>query len=486
MPEELVSDVSDASTDVSSEAPSSATDEESTPVQSADDKWNAIDFSAKEENEVEPVPAESAVEEEGAAAEVVDESTETVEEDELPELSAVESSDGVPLPLSRKIFREVEAKTLTRLRNPDAPVADVIQGFSEFHPQRWAEVEKTIGVEFVHKSAEDFPNEWLQAITGIEGLTVDQVKELVARPDVQTSAEVEPIDEIETYLTEFYGEDWKDPQKDHLLSADDVNAAKLARQLRILQDNNTANDSKQQTKIDALQKSLDEIMPQIEAVQTEQKLELERLEHQYYTTGVNDYRRAIEQRIMPKVFTEAGLDANENDSDAVKAVKDEIKSAFTSKYDENGGAEFDLYLSYQFPKREMLGKVVQRVDALLANEGKLKAQADKKASSPDDAARLRKEAASIRQQADTEQATLAVLHLEAARDFVKSKSALMAVLDENAQLQRQLGMNGRRVEIVGSASANGQTFVESLKDKTTDEKWNAENIFGTVNQGAAR
>jgi hypothetical protein len=75
------------------------------------------------------------------------------------------------------------------------------------------------------------------------------------------------------------------------------------------------------------------------------------------------------------------------------------------------------------------------------------------------------------------------MHKKAAAEFLKTLNAPMALLEENAQLQRQLGLNAGRIEITGSASAPGKTLREEVREKG-DDKWNVDFLQEKMSQGA--
>lgn len=458
-----------------------------TPELSGDERWEAIDLSAKLTPEVEE--AEEATETEdkpeatddddrdetedelSPSAPLPDEEAEASDiEDEEPDLADVTASEGKPTQLSRRKLREVEKNVINPFRDPETPINEVLHAFEQFHPTRTHELRQAI----VNESARQSPNEWVQALTGIPEITVEKVKELVEResqlPQVETANDTETIKE---YLTTYYGDSWQDPANDEALLVDDRKFIAAFRRQVELENTTKEKDSVWQQKFDSVQKELESLKPQIESFEQARQAEEARIVDTTYQNSVNEYRSKIEQKSLPKLFTDLNLTPNEADTDSVKEVKDFIKARFNPVYGE--ASDFDLYMTNEFSARETVGKIIHRVDNLLRNAAVAEAKA-KSSASQADAARHASDASALKNQALMEQDAMTVLARKAAQEFLSSShvAPVMKVLEENADLQRRLNANGR-VETIGSAALpNGNGWRDDLKE--SEDKWNPEFI----------
>jgi hypothetical protein len=461
MPEEIAEvtppaeSATDTPTDVS----------EATPAEPVD-KWD-VDFSAKEEvAEVEtPVtePEQTPVIEEAKAEEP------NAPEDE-PTPEEIEAAQGGPVRLGRAQLREVESKVITPLRDPSIPIADVRQAIAQFQPERMRELEQTI----VDESVERYPDKWLEAVTGIEGLTVDKVKNWHENPQAEKPT-TESSDDLGSYLSEFYGDNWKDPAYHAQMDKEDARLANIA--IRLDQMKGQEQNPEWKVEKEKLEAKLNDLQPKVDAFLSQQETEYKNFEQSTYETIRDEYVKEVEGRVVPKILTEAGLDVSENDTANVKAVKEMVRGAFTS---EDGASQFDLYLGSKYPGRESLGKTIQGIDRELTLAAQKQALAEKKAA-PGDKQRLLSEAQAHRAEAKSQQDAVTVMHKKAAAEFLKTLEAPMALLEENAQLQRQLGLNGSRVEITGSASAPGKSLNETIREKG-EGKWDIDFLSEQMSQ----
>jgi hypothetical protein len=478
MPEEIqTSDVLETPAEpVQTETPAPEVNVE-TPV-NPDEKWENVTFAATTEDEPPGEPAKAqtdpATEEDPKSDGEATPATETADgeqpdvegddDDELPTAEELIASGGAPR-LTRKQLNKVRNEIVEPFRNPDVPITDVRQALSAFAPQRMHELELAI----VNASAENYPDAWAEAITGIEGITVERIKELAANPPAQTAPTSEPSEDVEQMLTKYYGDKWKDSANDAELDEADRPIAALLRHIATHNADSRQRDSEWEVKAKNLEEQLNTLTPQVEDFKKAQEADFTRYEQTVYDKKVNEYRSAVEGRVMPATFADAGLDVSENDTDTVKAVKEMVKGLFTPAY-EGTTSQFDLFLSNAYSGREALGKAIQRVDKLIDQAATLEATAEKKAKTPEKAKELLDAAAQLWAQANDDRDALTVMHKQAAKEFVKAQSVPMSLLEENAQLRRQLGLNGKRVEVTGSASAPGKTLAERLKEVEGD-KW---------------
>lgn len=424
-------------TESAPEAPSTSEDVWSTPFEfTAEEETEAPTEGQEPEAEITPVAPET------------DETAEVVEEEDEAEPIQLEASADKPAPLSRRKLREVEDKVLIPFRDPDADVLDAYAGLHEINPAR----AEALAQALIQESIEQYPDHWAQVLTGIDGVTVESLK--------QKYSNVEPTQvtdglqsEAEKQLTEFYGDSWRDPANDHEILDEHLPFVKAFRE-------QTGKESQalseKELEIQKLQEELNSLRPEVESIKTAQQAEFELRVTQAKDAAVSEYQAQIEKRSLPHLFEQAGLKVSESDTDAVKGVKEYIQGQFKSQ--EGFMSPFEQFAVTQFSKRDDLGKIIARVDKYLdeATKAEVKAKTTKDAN---EVRRLEGIAQARRQDAKAEQDRLTVLHKAASQEFVKT-IPVMGILEELADANRRLALRG---EIVGTtAAAVNSTWRDSI------------------------
>lgn len=445
-PAEVAAEASVETAEATTEAP-----------QSSQDIWDApLNLTVQEETEAPPEDAEKPAEVAPAAPEV----NETAEEEETEEESdkeILEAAPDRPAPLSRRKLREVEDSVITPLRDPDAPIDTVWKGLVDINPQRATELHQML----VQESATKHPDEWLQFITGIDGITVESLKSRI-EPTQASDATQEAIKKLD----EFYGESWKDASRDDELLDEDRPYAQYIREQLMKGEQAT---SEKDAEIKRLTDELNSLKPEIEGIKTQQQQEFEIREKAAKETAVKEYTSSIEKRSLPDLFEQAGLKTSESDTPAIKGTKEFVQSLF--KTSDEFMSPFEQFAVTQFSGKEALGQIIGRVDKFLDEATKAEVKAARTADKGK-AAEFERIAAARREDAKQEQARLVVLHKKAAGEFLQS-IPIMSILEENADLQRRLAL---RQEIVGTTAvaANTQSFKDQINESS--DPWNAVSI----------
>jgi hypothetical protein len=409
-----------------------------------------------------PFPSDKAKPEEAEstdAAALIDEKP-----DEEPDIAEILEAKGDPFSFSRKELRKVEKEVLVPFRNPEVPINDVVTAFHKFNPLRTEEMVQTL----VESAISAYPDDWVKQITGLD-LTVEDIKNLAnAEPQTPHRPEQSDDDSTEKYLTGLYGEEWRDKANDANLLDDDVQTARAYRQVLELKALVKNGDPEKQAKLDKAISELEELKPQVDAFKKYQDAQFENERSAIYNATVQEYRGAIEQHVIPKLFKEVGLETSEQDTDTVKNMKEYVRDRFSPVYGE--ASDFDMFVGQSYSGKDALGKTAQRVKTYFENAADFRAKA--KTATKTDAASHIEKADSLEQLALKEQNTLKVLYKAAATEFVSSPQmkSLIGVLEENANLRRQQSKSGRK-EIIGSTvtSTDPNAWKEELKK--AENKW---------------
>lgn len=437
------------------QAPIAEPDKQPTTDDGKSTLFTKLQDEAKEE---EPEPVEPPAPE---VSESKPEGEEAVTEE--PETPAETEEEPVPahFKLKRAELRQFEEDFLVPFRDPEADVMTAVEALYKFLPTRTTAMVESM----LQESAKAYPEQWLAAITGVEGLTVEQVKKALERPEGTPIAPEQTdlaFSEEMKALTARYGEDWKDPEKDYLLGDDDRWAASLIRDALSVQAKAKQEGSEELTK---LKEELAELKPQIDEIKSASKLAFENDVDAEYQKSVRDYREAVETKAFPVIFKERGLDVSETDAEEVKGVKEAVTAAFKPPYG-NFNSDFDMFTTYQFSQREEFAKTLKRVDTYKRQAAEKQIQS-KNETDKAKAERLASEAASLNNQAEMEQDTITVWTQKAADEFLKTPrmSAMTKLLETNADLQRRLAQVTDRPELIGSAAvaANGNSWQDGVK-----------------------
>lgn len=439
---------------------------EAQPERTNEEIWNAdFDLGRVDDENVPSAPVPSETKEENTEVAETEEPKE-VPSEEVPEEKVEEPETEEPeeelqveeIPtkkFSRTRLRQIEKEVLIPLTDPDVDVKDAFEALRNLAPQRTQEILASA----VRESATAYPDDWLQVITGIEGITVDGIKEKFS--DVEQAKSEPQFADAEQRLTELYGEDWRDPNNDGEMLDEDKFLAQI---LRTIDGQKGVKDQE----IEALRKQLDELQPKIDEVTTAQEAEFQARFQETFNNSVNEFRGKVEKSALPKLFEETGLNDSADDTDSVKALKASIRQSFEPEYDLESA--FDRFLMHGYEQKEMVGKVIGRVGKYLeqAAQAEVLAMKDKK-----NADRYKAEARSLRQQADDERDALTVLTRKAAKSFLESpyNAARMKVLEENADLQRRLSQVTGRKEVVGQTVPS---MSDPWRDKIKEDPWNTD------------
>ena len=418
------------------------------------------------EDPAAPFPSEEVTEE---PTEKTEAEAALLEAEEEPTLEEVLSAEGRPLNFNREQLRIADNQVLKPFRDPQTPITEVRERFRSFHPTRFQELEQTI----VNESAQNHPDQWLQAVLGLEDVTVDSVKDALLKRDNPVS-QPEQLD-TEKYLNDLYGEDWKDSVNDESILPEDLNAVKAQRKVLELDALVNSGNSELQEKLDKATRELEKQSSLIEEVKKTQEAEFQRAVEASHKASTEEYRTQVEQKAIPKLFTELGLTPSENDAEDVKSVKEGVNAYFQPSYGHI--SEFDLFMSEGFTQREAIGNIVRRVNGLLQEA----AVADAKSKQDPSQAEVAK---SLQARAMDEQNALSVLTKSAAKEFLESPrvKGQMALLERISDLERRLALSGRQ-EIIGSTDTiSGSTFKDQLKEK--EDKWDADFISSQLSQSA--
>lgn len=400
------------------------------------------------------------------------ESDDTDTEPEVSETDAVQDADK-PAPLSRR-KREAAVKSIIEpFRDEKVPPQQVFDALYELNPTR----AQALAAEIAESSAQAYPDLWLSTILG-EEVTVEDVKQRLQAvqsgeaatgitsansttqtvpSDTQSAADYQ---EVVNHLTDLYGEDWKDPNKDDDLFTEDRLYVDMVRKHLAGQNVSAEKQSEKDAEIARLKQELDSLKPEIENIKTAQQQEIELKIEEAYTTAAREYQSSLENRSLERFFEQAGLKDSPDDSDAVKQAKAFVRS----RYDRERSGDFDNYVMTKFGEREALMKMVERVDKNL----KLAADADVRASKTAnraEAEKLRTAAESARRDAKAEQDRLTVLHRKASQEFLKSELGFVNdLLEQIADRDRRLAQQGRAEVIGAAATGNGNSLVEKIKN----------------------
>jgi hypothetical protein len=446
----------------STEAP---TAEASQPVETVEateqgDPWESpltFPTEASTEDE-EPVAGETATPEVNESAEEnqTEETPEPVAEPENEPEEEPESLDASkPTPLSRRKLREVEEKFITPLRDPDAAIETVWQGLRELNPQRADDLAQLL----INDSASKHADKWIEALTGIEGATVESVKQKFSGEPTQPDT----FQSLVTHLDGLYGDTWKDASQDEsLLDEDRLVVQALRDHLQKGQTVTTEKDAE----IAKLRDQLDKLQPEIETIKTQQEAEYERHVTETKERSQTEYQEQVMSRVVPKLLEDNGLNVSEQDTPTVRAAKEEMAEKF--KQIDGDMSDFEYFLIKRFSQKEDLGKKMSRVGKYLDLAAKAEASA-KRERDANRRSELVRTAEAYRSDAKEEQDSFVVLSQNAGKEFL-GKTNLMKLIEENAQLRTQNSKANFRPEIVGQAAVAGAT---SHRDKImqSDDPW---------------
>jgi hypothetical protein len=435
--------------------------------QTIDEKWDNLDIfanlkdseeSGRADDEVEspsnPFPSEESKETEPAVE---------VEVESIPEPEEAEESqpEGALSRLSRKELRVIENKIIQPFRDPEAPIESVYQELVNLNPNRAEQVAQYI----VNESLNAHPDAWLQAVTGIEGLTVAQVKERLegnvetAQPaPINTVSPDEPLSQAVKSLNEFYGEAWKDSANDsEILEEHKPFVQAIRAQLNSQQ---TVDAEKE-----ALRKEIASLKPQVDEIKSAQESEYEQKVESAYQESYNNYHNNVMGAALKSVLPELGLTPQDGDTADVKAFKELIAKACQTSPEKM--SRFEQWILEEYQDKPVIAKVVGRVDTYLKDAAKAETQA-KRTKDKNESAGLEKKAASLRNEASREQDSLQVLTQKALKNFLSQgeQSLYMKALEENANLKRQIAQISGRPEIVGqtAVAANTVTWQDKVKE----------------------
>ena len=435
----------------------------STPVESTDtpeqgDPWESP-LTFPDTEDAEPVVEETDTPEVNESVENIEGETEQVAEAEEAEdePEVLDAQADKPAPLSRRKLREVEEKFITPLRDPDAPIETVWNGLRELNPQRANDLAQML----INDSASKYADQWVESLTGIEGATVESIKQKFSgeqpQPDTfQTVAE---------HLDNLYGETWRDAsQDDSLLDEDRIVAQALRDHLSKGQNVSDEKDSE----INKLKEQLDKLQPEIENIKTQQEAEFERFVVEAKQKSEAEFHESVMSRVVPKLIDEHGLKVSEQDAPIVKKAKEEMAERFTPQ--DGDMSDFEYFAVKRFSGKDDLVKKINRVEKYfdLAAKAEAAAKKERNAATRDE---YLKSAEAYRADAKQEQDSFVVLSRKAGKEFLE-KSSTMELLEQVAHLQTQLSQANFRPEIVGQAAVAGAT---SYRDKIMqmDDPWAA-------------
>lgn len=449
----------------SSEAPNSEHSSEKSEERPID--WDIFDTPA-EEDRAEPLPtSESASQEEEDSTESPSAEAEA-EDDEDEELDAInetltddeKSQVNLPKPARRKLraLEKLEKAVLNPIRDTDTPIADAWKAISEFHPTRAQELAQAIAQESIRA----YGDQWLPVILEREGITKEQIvnaldkkQDAPASPspttsDIPSLTDRPEVQELVKYLDETY-DDWRDESKDEDLLDDDRLAVKSLRA-------QLAQEEALRSQLAKAKEEIDSLKPEVDSIKENQQTEYEKRLEAAANEARTEYRSKVDSRVLPKVFDDLGLNPTESDPDGIKAVKSLIKS----KYEADGEyiSDFEHFAQSRFSERDNLEKVVRRVTKNLddAASKTLQAQTLKDKSQAD---KLLSEASRLKELAQDEQDTIAVLLNRAGKEFAKEYQPILDILAENAELKRKLSRGQR--DPVSGVSTPGTSRAEIMK-----------------------
>lgn len=473
--ESTTTDVVDADSvwDSPLEFPATATDEDGTSNTEADkpaEKGEATDKTSETTDTEAETDAETDADE--------PESDETDTETEVSETDAVQDADK-PAPLSRR-KREAAVKSIIEpFRDENVPTSQVFDALYELNPTR----AQALAAEIAETSAKAYPDLWLSTILG-EEVTVESVKERLQGVQTGEAAEATAsansipngilsdtsqaaadYKEVVNHLTDLYGEDWKDPNKDDELFTEDRLYVDMVRKHLAGQNVSAEKQSEKDAEIARLKQELDSLKPEIENIKTAQQQEVELKIEEAYTNAAREYQSNLEHRSLDKFFEQAGLKESPDDSDAVKQAKAFVRSRF----DRERSGDFDNFVVTKFGEREALMKMVERVDKNLKIAADAEVRASKTANKTE-ADKLRTAANAAREDAKREQDRLTVLHRKASQEFLKAELGFVNdLLEQIADRDRRLAQQGR-TEVIG-ASTPGDPNGWKAKIQSADDPW---------------
>jgi hypothetical protein len=432
------------------------------PAEQQDNSWDtplAFPTEASTEDE-EPVAEETATPEVNESAEeneTAEAEPEAQEADEEVDEEVLTAEADRPAPYSRRKLRDAEQKVLIPFRDPDAPVKDVFKGLAEINPQR----AEQLAVELVHDAIQAYPDQWVEYITGIEGATVETIKnKFSGEPQETTDAFQTVVDS----LTETYGDTWRDAsQDDYLLDEHKEVAQALREHLSKGSEVTTEKDAK----IQELENQLASLQPQIEDIRTKQEAEFERFVVETKQKSQNEYQQAVMKRVVPKLIEEHGLKVSEQDSPIVKKAKEELAGRLSGQVD-GDMSDFEYFALSRFSGKDDLIKKIGRVEKYFDLAAKAEADA-RRVKDANKRAQLQQTAEAYRADAKQEQDSFVVLSRKAGKEFLEN-SGTMELLEHVAHLQTQLSQANFRPEIVGQAAIAGAS---SYRDKINqaDDPW---------------
>lgn len=444
---------------------------------SVDDLWDSFDLTAKltDSNEEVPPTDDATAPEASFPSEEQPVDADDAEPSELNDEEILGLDLDRPAPLSRRKAEKVVKSLIEPLRDPNTPIEDVLSALTEFHPTRTQQLAEAI----VSESAKAYPDEWLKSITGLD-LTVDQIKELAVQGGsspsntapstaTETPTDSPEMKQLVEELTELYGDDWRNPEKDaELLDAD--RAVVLAVRSHLAKDEHIAGIQK---KLEEYESKLGEIKPQVDTIANAQTAELEQAMIAAYNNEVEAYRQKVESNSIPKILEAKNLVPKESDTPEMKAAKELLSSRF--KPVEGYGSDFDIFLEKQFSGRESMMKAMNRVGNYLAEAAKLESTATRM-SNPSEADFARQKASALKEQAVLEQDALTVWTRKAATEFLDSPyvKPILTILEQNAELQRRLNKTGRS-EIIGQTATTGGP--SGLQARIQEAKQSGQNPF---------
>jgi hypothetical protein len=442
-------------TETVTEQVSESTEAVDTPVQG--DPWESpLTFPEAKTEDEEKVVEETDTPEVVEAEEKTEteETQETVEEppDETDDPEAVFDASK-PAPLSRRKLRDVEEKVITPFRDPDASVGDVWNGLRELNPERADQLAQML----INQSAETHADKWIEALTGIEGATVESVKQKFSGEPTTTDT----FQSVAERLNELYGDAWKDPsQDDDLLEDDRIVAKALRDHLNSGEKVTTEKDSE----IAKLKDELAKLQPEIETIKTQQEAEFERFVVETKEKAQNEYQEAVLNRVVPKLLDEHGLKITDDDVPVVKKAKEELADRF--KQHDGDMSEFEYFALKRFSGKDDLIKKIGRVEKYFDLAAKAEAAAKRDVKKRDE---YLASAEAYRADAKQEQDSFVVLSKKAGKEFLE-KSSTMELLEQVAHLQTQLSQANFRPEIVGQAAIAGATSIRE-KILQSDDPW---------------
>jgi hypothetical protein len=383
------------------------------------------------------------------------ETVETEEEAEEVDPEVLEASPDRPSPLSRRKLREVEEKFITPLRDPDSPIETVWDGLRDINPQRANDLAQML----INESANKYADQWVEALTGIEGATVESVKQKFSGEPTQPDT----FQTVAERLNEFYGDAWKDPAQDEALLDEDRVVAQALREY--LSKGQTVSDEKD-TEITKLKEKLESLLPEIENIKTQQEADFERYVVETKQKSQNEYQEAVMSRVVPKLIEEHGLKVSEQDAPIVKKAKEELSEKF--KQHDGDMSDFEYFALRRFTGKDDLVKKIGRVEKYfdLAAKAEAGAKRERDTNKRDE---LLRTAEAYRADAKQEQDSFVVLSRKAGKEFLE-KNSTMELLEQVAHLQTQLSQANFRPEIVGQAAVAGATSVID-KIKASDDPW---------------